>query len=130
MARSGGRGRDRRTARARTLSTTLGALALLAFVPVSTSAATGDLPYHYIGLDGTPQSATLHDPASPGCITLPEVADPGTSEPAFAPYNDTDEWVMVFTEPDCTGDSWTMRPHGNPATDRHTLRSVLMTGRH
>nr|WP_252981052.1 hypothetical protein [Streptomyces chartreusis] len=99
-------------------------------MPVSASAATGDFSCHYIGLDGTPQSATLHDPASPGCIALPEVADPGSSELAFAPHNDTDEWVMVFTEPYCTGDSWTLRLHGNPATDRLTMRSVFMTGRH
>ncbi|MEU8756548.1 hypothetical protein [Streptomyces chartreusis] len=113
-----------------TLSTALGALALVVSLPVSASAATGDFSYHYIGLDGTPQSATLHDPASPGCVTLPEVADPGSSEPAFAPHNDTDEWVMVFTEPYCTGDSWTLRPQGNPATDALELRSVFLTGRH
>ncbi|MGW1622719.1 hypothetical protein [Streptomyces sp. NPDC002172] len=107
-----------------------GALALVVAVPMSASAATGDFSYKFVGLDGTPQSATVHDPPSPGCITLPEVADPGSSEPAFAPHNDTDEWVMVFTEPDCTGNSWTLRPHGNPATDRLKLRSVFLTGRH
>uniref|UniRef100_A0AAU1I9H5 Secreted protein n=1 Tax=Streptomyces sp. NBC_00180 TaxID=2903632 RepID=A0AAU1I9H5_9ACTN len=113
-----------------TLSATLGALALIVCLPTSASAATGDFSYKFVGLDGTPQSVTLHDPESPGCIILPEVADPDSSEPAFAPHNDTDEWVMVFTEPDCTGDSWTLRPHGNPTTDRLTLRSVFLTGRH
>ncbi|MEW1775100.1 hypothetical protein [Streptomyces sp. NPDC086777] len=108
----------------------LGALALVVAVPMSADAATGDFSYKFVGLDGTARSATLHDPASPGCVTLPEVADPGSSEPAFAPRNDTDEWVVVFTEPDCTGASWTLKPHGNPATDRLKLRSVFLTGRH
>ncbi|WP_255345966.1 hypothetical protein [Streptomyces chartreusis] len=83
---------------ARTPTTTASALVLLVFVPTSASAATGDCSCRYIGLDGTPQSGTLHDPASPGCSTLP--------------------------------DSWTQRPHGNPATDRLPLRLVFVTGRH
>ncbi|MEU9189181.1 hypothetical protein AB0D14_32490 [Streptomyces sp. NPDC048484] len=113
-----------------TVAAALGALALVLAVPTSASAATGDFSYSFVGLNGEPQSVTLHDPVSPGCTTLAEVADPGASEPAFAPQNGTDEWVMVFTEPDCTGDSWTLRPHGNPTTDRLKLRSVFFTGRH
>ncbi|MFE0174821.1 hypothetical protein ACFWZ2_21105 [Streptomyces sp. NPDC059002] len=113
-----------------TLAAALGALALVVTLPASASAATGDFSYQFVGLNGSPQSVTLHDPVSPGCIPLAEVADPGSSEPAFAPHNDTDEWVMVFTGPDCTGDSWTLRPHGHPATDRLKLRSVFLTGRH
>ncbi|PSM43396.1 hypothetical protein C6Y14_11310 [Streptomyces dioscori] len=113
-----------------TAAAAVGALVLVLTHPVSASAATGDFSYQYAGLDGRPQSATLHDPESPGCIVLPEVADPGASEPAFAPHNDTDTWVMVFTEPDCTGDSWTLRPHGRPASDRLKLRSVYLTDRH
>ncbi|MGW3209255.1 hypothetical protein [Streptomyces sp. NPDC001135] len=113
-----------------TAAAALGALALVVTLPSSASAATGDFAYKFVGLDGSPQSVTLHDPVSPGCITLPEVADPGSSEPAFAPHNDTDVWVMVFTEPNCTGNSWTLRPHGHPATDRLKLRSVFLTDRH
>lgn len=93
-------------------------------------AATGDFSYKFIGLDGTLQSVTLHDPKSPACHTLPEVADSDASEPASAPHNETDTWAMVFTEPDCTGDSWTLRPHGHPATDRLKLRSVFFSDRH
>jgi hypothetical protein len=113
-----------------TIAAALGALALVVTLPASASAATGDFTYKYVGLDGSPRSVTLHDPDSPACITLPEVADPDASEPAFAPHNDTDAWVMVFTEDDCTGDSWTLRPRGNPATDRLKLRSVYFTDRH
>lgn len=107
-----------------------GSFALLLAVSGTANAATGDFSYKFVGLDGEPQSVTLHDPASPGCVPLAEVADPDSSEPAFAPHNDTDEWVVVFTEPDCTGDSWTLRPHGKPASDRLKLRSVFFTGRH
>ncbi len=48
---------------------------------------------------------------------------PGLLRTGLRPHNDTDEWVMVFTEPDCTGDSWTLRPHGNPTTENLKLRS-------
>ncbi|MFJ2772715.1 hypothetical protein [Streptomyces sp. NPDC087300] len=113
-----------------TFAAALGALALVVTLPTSATAATGDFSYKYVGLNGTPQSVTLHDPESPGCVTLAEVADPDASEPAFAPHNDTDTWVMVFTEPECNGDSWTLRPHGHPATDRLKLRSVYFTDRH
>ncbi|PKV83882.1 hypothetical protein [Streptomyces sp. TLI_146] len=108
---------------------TAGSFALLLTVSGTANAATGDFSYKYVGLNGEPQSVTLHDPQSPGCVTLAEVADPDASEPAFAPHNNTDEYVMVFTEPDCTGDSWTLRPHGKPATDRLKLRSVFFTDR-
>ncbi|MFI7317362.1 hypothetical protein [Streptomyces venezuelae] len=113
-----------------TLAAALGALTLVVTLPASATAATGDFSYKFVGPDGHPQSITLHDPSSPGCLTLPEVADPGASAPAFAPHNNTDVWAMVFTEPDCTGDSWTLRPHGNPATDRLKLRSVYLSDRH
>lgn len=113
-----------------TAAAAFGALALLVTLPTSASAATGDFSYSYTDPSGAPRSVTLHDPVSPGCVPLAEVADPGSSGPAFAPHNDTDEWVMVFTEPGCTGDSWTLRPHGQPASDRLTLRSVFFTGRH
>ncbi|MFD8572090.1 hypothetical protein [Streptomyces sp. NPDC059639] len=112
-----------------TAAAALGALALVCTQSASASAATGDFSYKFVGLDGYPQSITLHDPESPACITLPETVDPDSSEPAFAPHNDTDTWVMVFSEPDCTGDSWTLRPHGTAATDRLTLRSVYLTDR-
>ncbi|MEU6127303.1 hypothetical protein [Streptomyces sp. NPDC047123] len=105
----------------------LGALALVVTLPTSASAATGDFSYSFVGLDGSHRTVTLHDPLSPGCTTLAEVADPAASGPAVAPHNDTDTWAIVFTEPDCTGDSWTLRPHGRPTSDRLTLRSVYLT---
>nr|WP_200948490.1 MULTISPECIES: hypothetical protein [unclassified Kitasatospora] len=112
-----------------TLASVCGALALTAVMATPAQAATGDFGYRFVGLDGRAQAATLHDPDSPACVTLPEVADSDASEPAFAPHNNTDTWAMVFTEPDCTGDSWTLRPHGHPATDRLKLRSVFFADR-
>ncbi|MER7950997.1 hypothetical protein ABTY59_26760 [Streptomyces sp. NPDC096079] len=109
----------------RSLAAVCGALALTAALASPASAATGDFSYRFIGIGGDPQSVTLHDPVSGECVTIPEAADPGASEPAFAPHNDTDEFAMVFTEPDCSGDSWTLRPHGRPAGDRLKLRSVV-----
>ncbi|MCX2184270.1 hypothetical protein KV205_27625 [Streptomyces sp. SKN60] len=108
-----------------TLAAACGALALTAAFATPAQATTGDFSYRVAGLNGEPIAVTLHDPASDQCITLAEVADPDASAPAFAPHNDTDEYAMVFTEPDCTGDSWTLRPHGRPASDRLKLRSVV-----
>ncbi|MEV7191692.1 hypothetical protein AB0N81_07770 [Streptomyces sp. NPDC093510] len=106
-----------------TVAALLGALALVVTLPTSANAATGAFHYKFVE-DGTVRYATLHDPGSPACITLPEVADDDTSKPAFAPYNDTDAWAMVFTDADCSDDSWTLKPHGKPATDRLKVRSV------
>ncbi|MFC4501381.1 MULTISPECIES: hypothetical protein [Streptomyces] len=108
-----------------TVTSVIGALALTALLAAPAHAATGDFGYKVVGLDGQPISVTLHDPPSGECVTLAEVADPDASAPAFAPHNDTDEFAIVFTEPDCTGASWTLRPHGRPATDRLLLRSVV-----
>lgn len=111
------------------LAAACGALALTAVLASPAHAATGDFTYKYTGLSGDRLSGGLPDPASGECITLEQVAEPDVSEPAFAPHNSTDEYAVVFTGPDCTGDSWTLRPHGNPATDRLKLRSVVFLKR-
>ncbi|MFF8955563.1 hypothetical protein [Streptomyces sp. NPDC014894] len=102
-------------------------LVLLLSQPGTAAAATGDFSYGFIGLDGRPQRATVHDPASRACVTLPEAADPDSSAPAFAPHNETDSLALVYTNPDCTGEVWALRPHGERATDRLKLRSVLFS---
>ncbi|MET9361870.1 hypothetical protein ABZX93_13240 [Streptomyces sp. NPDC006632] len=101
-----------------------GALALTATLGAPAHAAVGDFTYTYVGLDGRPHEGGMSNPEDIVCITIQEAADPDVSEPAFAPHNRTNMSAMVFTEPDCTGDSWTLKPHGKPATDRLKLRSV------
>lgn len=93
--------------------------------PGSAHAAVGTFTYAYVGLDGGRQEAVLTDPPNGRCITLPEVSDPDSSEPAFAPRNFTDAPAVVFTGTDCDGDSFTLRPAGGHASDRLKLRSVL-----
>ncbi|GAA2789021.1 hypothetical protein [Streptomyces showdoensis] len=107
------------------LAAACGALALTATLATPAHAATGDFHYKAVGQNGSPILVTLHDPESGTCLTLPEVADPDASEPAFAPHNDTDEYALVFTGPECTGAEWRLRPHGRPASDRLKLRSVV-----
>ncbi|MGE7390859.1 hypothetical protein ACQKM2_35830 [Streptomyces sp. NPDC004126] len=109
----------------RTVAASFTALSLTAVLASPAHAATGDFHYQFVGFSGDRQSATLTDPASGECVTIPEAADPGSTDPAFAPHNDTDEYAVVFTGADCTGDPWTLRPHGQPATDRLVLRSVV-----
>ncbi|MFD5507201.1 hypothetical protein ACFWIB_05430 [Streptomyces sp. NPDC127051] len=106
-----------------------GALALTTVLAAPAHAATGEFGYKFVGFSGEEQSAALQAPQSGVCITIPEVADPAASAPAYAPHNDTDAWAMVFTEPDCTGDSWTLKPAGRPASDRLKLRSVIFFDR-
>ncbi|WP_223767091.1 hypothetical protein [Streptomyces huiliensis] len=105
----------------------LGALFLVLSVPASASAADGQFQYTYSGLDGRPQVAVVDDPDSRECITLPEVADPASSSPAHSPRNRTDAYAKVFTEPNCTGDSFTLRPHTGYGSERLKLRSVIFS---
>ncbi|MCX4524432.1 MULTISPECIES: hypothetical protein [unclassified Streptomyces] len=101
-----------------------GALTLLIAVPGSASAATGEFEYSYVGLDGQPRQESLFDPEGRECIVIPEVADPGSSEPAFSPRNRTDAFARVFTNPDCTGDEFDLRPYSGRGSERLKLRSV------
>ncbi|SCF97297.1 hypothetical protein [Streptomyces sp. Ncost-T10-10d] len=110
-----------------TVAAALGALALIVAVPSSADAASGDFSYTYSGLDGSPQVAFLIDPPSRVCITLPEVADPGSSSPAHSPRNNTDATAVVFTGVDCEGEFFLLRPNGGHASSRLKLRSVAFS---
>ncbi|MFE5491908.1 hypothetical protein ACFQ8S_35100 [Streptomyces virginiae] len=104
-----------------------GAFTLLLTVPTSASAATGEFQYTVTGLDGSPLRVVLEDPESRECITLPEVADPGASAPAHSPRNRTTSTATVFTEPDCEGDFFTLRPLTGYGSARLQLRSVVFS---
>ncbi|WP_328924255.1 hypothetical protein OG429_06115 [Streptomyces sp. NBC_00190] len=101
------------------------ALTLLVAVPGSATAATGEFEYSYIGLSGEPQRAFLFDPEGHECMVIPEAADPNSSEPAFSPRNRTDALARVFTNPDCTGDEFDLRPYTGRGSERLKLRSVI-----
>ncbi|MFD9944925.1 hypothetical protein ACFWYW_39180 [Nonomuraea sp. NPDC059023] len=104
-----------------------GVLALSTITAGPAGAATGQFQYTFVGLDGTPQRAVLDDPRGGECITLPEVADPGASEPAHSPRNRTDAAATVFTEPGCEGDYFTLRPYTGRGSERLKLRSVVFS---
>ncbi|MFD0268678.1 hypothetical protein ACFVGY_19230 [Streptomyces sp. NPDC127106] len=104
-----------------------GALALVLTIPTSAVAATGEFTYVYSGLDGSPQVGVLENPVSGECFTLPEVADPGASSPAHTPRNRTTSTATVFTEPDCEGDWFTLRPITGRGSERLKLRSVVFS---
>ncbi|MFF9981332.1 hypothetical protein [Streptomyces erythrochromogenes] len=104
-----------------------GAFTLLFTVPTSASAATGEFQYTVTGLDGRPLRVVIEDPVGEECITLPEVADPGASTPAHSPRNRTDATATVFTEPDCEGDYFTLRPRTGYGSERLGLRSVVFS---
>lgn len=105
----------------------LGALALMVPLASPAHAANGDFHYRYTGLNGQPQQGVIPDPPSRRCLVIPEAANPGSSSPAFGPRNDTDSIALVYTEPDCTGESFRLRPHGEQTTDRLLLRSVTFS---
>ncbi|SHM60116.1 hypothetical protein [Actinacidiphila paucisporea] len=89
---------------------------------VSAHAADGQFYYTY----GDHQVGVLDSPQSQECITLPEVADQNVA-PANAPFNATESAATVFTGPDCTGDYFTLRAQGKPASSRLLLRSVVFS---
>ncbi|MFD5419552.1 hypothetical protein ACFWJT_16195 [Streptomyces sp. NPDC127069] len=105
----------------------LGAFTLLLAIPQSASAAVGEFQYTYIGLDGKPHVRILLDPESRECITLPEVADPNATEPAHSPRNRTTSTATVFTEPECEGDFFSLRPLTGRGSERLKLRSVVFS---
>ncbi|MFJ9776153.1 hypothetical protein ACIRVF_33795 [Kitasatospora sp. NPDC101157] len=51
------------------------------------------------------------EPESGTCITIPQVAGPGTSQPAYDPLNATASTATVFPTENCSGDTrYTLRP--------------------
>jgi hypothetical protein len=96
-------------------------------LPGPAHAADGTFSYHYTGLGGASRTAILTDPPSHICLTLPEVADPGATEAADTPRNDTGATATVFTDPDCEGAYYTLRPDGGNASARLKLRSVVFS---
>lgn len=103
------------------------AFAVALTFPGAAHAAGGTFSYSYTGLDGTPQTASLTDPPSHVCLTLPEVAAPDASAPAHTPRNGTDATATVFTDPDCEGAYFTLRANGGHASSSLKLRSVVFS---
>jgi hypothetical protein len=106
---------------------TLGTGMFVLAAPTVANAATGDFGYRFVDSYGITQMSTLTDPPSRECITLPEVADPDTSAPADTPRNGTNATAVVFTEPDCQGDYFSLRPLTGHGSERLKLRSVLFS---
>ncbi|MYT21225.1 hypothetical protein GTW69_13135 [Streptomyces sp. SID7760] len=104
-----------------------GALTLVLTIPTSASATIGEFQYTYVGLDGKAKVGILLDPPSGECITLPEVADPNASAPAHSPRNRTTSTATVFTEPECEGDYFTLKPLTGRGSDQLKLRSVAFS---
>ncbi|MFJ3881302.1 hypothetical protein ACIPW5_28120 [Streptomyces sp. NPDC090077] len=101
-----------------------GAVTLLVTVPSSSSAATGIFEYAYVAPDGTTKWAKMDDPAGGECENFPEAADPNASEPAHSPRNRTTASATVFTETDCEGDWFVLKPLTGQGTEAMKIRSV------
>ncbi|MCX4625287.1 MULTISPECIES: hypothetical protein [unclassified Streptomyces] len=101
----------------------LGALALTLSMSGSALAATGEFHYKFSDAAGDELSVTLPDPRSGECINLYAV-DSYKYPPGYAPHNETDAWVTVYTDTNCDGDQWRLKPHGRQASDRLLVRSV------
>lgn len=104
-----------------------GALSLVLTIPTSASAAVGEFQYSFVGLDGRTHTGILLDPTSGECINLHEVADPDASSPAHSPRNRTTSTATVFTDVDCEGDHFTLRPLTGRGTAQLKLRSVAFS---
>ncbi|OKJ13946.1 hypothetical protein [Kitasatospora sp. CB01950] len=109
-----------------TAAAAVASLALLFATPCPAAAAAGEFRYTYYDDFGNRTIGKLVDPASRVCHTLREVANPDTTEPAFAPQNLTGSTVTMFTGPDCEGEYYSLRPGGR-ASDRLELRSAVFS---
>lgn len=110
-----------------TVATAVGALALALTLPASSaSATTGFFAYVYQEPGGASHLGLLSNPPGRTCLALPEVTDEA-APPAHSPWNETSSTATVFTNADCTGDYFTLRPHGGHASKRLKLRSVAFS---
>ncbi|MEV5550734.1 hypothetical protein AB0L35_32150 [Streptomyces sp. NPDC052309] len=102
----------------------LGAGLLVAAVPSSASAASGQFRYDYVTVEGYEATGFLNDPPSDLCLNLPGVGEENP-EPGHSPKNRTDAWATVYTGPNCEGDSFRLRPLTGGGSERLKVRSVL-----
>ncbi|MGW6026334.1 hypothetical protein [Streptomyces sp. NPDC055099] len=109
------------------LAAAAGAAALLLTLPGSAHATEGDFTYTYVDSTGEEGQATLHDPSSGECVTFDEAAREYDQPPAHSPRNRTSSYAIAFTNADCTGEQFTMRPHTGGASERLQMRSVLFS---
>ncbi|RSS49889.1 hypothetical protein EF912_23115 [Streptomyces sp. WAC07061] len=106
----------------------LGAFTLLLAVPNSASAAIGEFRYTYLDANNNAHSAGLFDPASSECLTIPQVADPQHSQPAYSPRNLTAATATVFLTEDCSGDTYfVLRPLVGRGGTTMKFRSVVFS---
>jgi hypothetical protein len=77
-----------------------------------------------VTVEGYEATGFLNSPPSGQCINLPGVGQENP-EPGHSPKNRTDAWAQVFTDTDCEGDSFPLRPHTGGASERLKVRSVL-----
>jgi hypothetical protein len=104
----------------------LGAALLLVAVPASASAASGQFRYDYVTVEGYEATGFLNDPPSGQCLNLHGVGQENP-EPGYSPKNRTDAWATVFTDTDCEGDSFRLRPLTGGASERLKVRSVIFS---
>jgi len=109
-----------------TVAAAVAAAALVLTLPTSAEAAQGQFSYVFHDWSGGSHVGVLDNPQSRECITLPETGN-GYAPPADSPRNSTDATAVVFTGVDCTGDSFSLRPFGERASERLKLRSVVFS---
>ncbi|AGK81839.1 hypothetical protein AB0N79_40060 [Streptomyces microflavus] len=102
----------------------LGAALLTATTPASASAATGQFRYDYVTEEGYEATGFLNSPPSGRCIDLPGVGE-DNPQPGHSPKNRTDAPATVFTDANCEGSSFTLRPRTGGASERLKVRSVV-----
>lgn len=103
------------------------ALTVAATVTPDCDAAKGEFSYTFTDAHGEGHTGSFTDPPAEICHNIPEAADPATQKPADSPINHTDKKATVFTEPNCKGDSFTLKPLKGHASDRLKLRSVIFS---
>ncbi|MEU2249381.1 hypothetical protein [Streptomyces sp. NPDC019224] len=106
------------------LTAVLGAALLAVSASAPASAASGQFRYDYVTVDGYEASGFLNNPADGVCVNLAGVGEENP-EAGHSPKNRTDSWATVYSEPDCEGASFPLRPFTGGAGERLKVRSVV-----
>ncbi|MEW2373933.1 hypothetical protein AB0940_31930 [Streptomyces sp. NPDC006656] len=84
------------------------ALSLLCATPGPASAASGDFSYTYKDkTNGRTATVDVEHPVGGKCTNVPEVAN-GRADSAYAPSNQSDREVQVYTGLNCAGSKYVL----------------------
>ncbi|WP_194923552.1 hypothetical protein [Catenulispora pinisilvae] len=88
----------------------------------------GTFSYVWTDHHGNRHDAELVDPEARECVDLPQVTgDHEVLPPADSPRNRTNSTAVVFSDADCDGNHFSLRPLTGRGSERLKVRSVVFS---